>query len=552
MPTRWTLLLGSLFLAVTAYGQQTLPTRLVNAALFKNGYACLVREVTVPAGEQAALILEMPVAVHGTFWLLSPPGLTVKSATATEGDRPITVPAISISELLRANLGESLEIKTKDGWTGGKLLAIADDRKASATAPATVPTDNVERSPYYWRPQSGVNTAHPAVEPANLLTIETADGVLALPVAEVQQLRKRPGTGALKTAFSRGERGAMLRLQTAGAGGTLQIAYLTRGLTWAPSYRLDLSGKLAHLQAKAVLINDAEDLVAKELTCIAGFPNVKFAQVEDPLSLQGTITQFLTALQQPSADGTARSSVTTQAVMFNTLGRDNTGVSAKPEADDDQDLHFYPLHDVTLRRGDRAYLPLLELEVPFSEVYRWDARDLRERMYDYGWRERDEQRTPQSEDVWHAVRFRNTGKQVLTTAPVTVVEKGNFIGQDILYYTSAGGVSLVNITKAVDVKAKFAENTLENKESISINNRTYRIFIVGGKLTVSNFKPEPIRMVINKKLTGDLIYTSTKPSAVNEEPRRDVANAHSTAVWELTIPAGQTTEIEYKYKIFVP
>ena len=97
------MLIGGFSLLVHA--QQAVNSHIVNVALFKQGYGCIVREVTLPAGEHEAVIADMPVPVHGTFWILTPPAIALRAAIATKGERRQAVAAVTLPELLRRNRG---------------------------------------------------------------------------------------------------------------------------------------------------------------------------------------------------------------------------------------------------------------------------------------------------------------------------------------------------------------------------------------------------------------------------------------------------------------
>lgn len=60
----------------------------------------------------------------------------------------------------------------------------------------------------------------------------------------------------------------------------LKVRYLTNQITWAPSYYLRLSSKESEkncmFSLKAVVLNDAESLNAKNVSLITGFPNMQF------------------------------------------------------------------------------------------------------------------------------------------------------------------------------------------------------------------------------------------------------------------------------------
>jgi len=535
--------------AMVGFTQQVVTSQVARIAVFKQGYGVVVREVTLPAGTVDAMITDVPVPVHGTFWVITPPEITLKTVTATQGEHPVQLPAISLPELLQANIGEQVELKTPDGWINGKLLAVAGARIKDEHLPPIIPRDyRFDRYASNWayRPTPEVSGG---TEVANLLLMETAEGQTAFPLSNVMQMRKKPGNGALKTTFTRPETGAELHIHTAGPGGKVQVVYLTRGITWAPSYRLELGKVTAHLIGKAVIVNDAEDFTDSELTCMAGFPNMKFAAVVDPLGLKGSVADFLAALQSPTG-AADRPSVMTQAVMYNSAPPPDALAQPAPDMPAEPgDLHHYLFPAITLGFGARAYLPLFDIETPYTEIYRWDVAD---RFQDYN-RNNYNTEVPVSrgEDVWHAVRLKHTGKLPWTTAPVMVVNDGNFLGQDTLYYTPIGGSTLINITKAVDVAATMKETTVAKGEVERIGGNPYRLLTMQGELAITNFKTVPVHLLVTKQMTGDLQDSAPKVATNEESARVNAVNARRTLTWEITIPAQQHAIITYKYSMYL-
>lgn len=63
----------------------------------------------------------------------------------------------------------------------------------------------------------------------------------------------------------------------------------------------DSQTKTVHVAAKAVVLNDAEGLVVEELACVAGFPNIKFSLVTDPMTRHQTVKEFLESLDSESS-----------------------------------------------------------------------------------------------------------------------------------------------------------------------------------------------------------------------------------------------------------
>jgi len=519
--------------AIGACAQQDAASRLTRVVLFKQGYGLMVREVTLPAGAKEVRVADMPAPVHGTFWIVGTMEQLAKiTATATTGDRVQSVPAVTLPELLQANVGEVIEVKTPDGWTSGTLLSVAENRNRAEKSAAL----NPERA--YLRAM--------ATDAANLLVLKTAQGPTALPVSSVMQVRKPAGTGELTMTFSRKEPGAVLRLRSDGQAGTVQICYLTYGITWAPSYRLELGNGTARMSGKAVVINDIEDINTPELACVAGFPNIKFANVLDPLSMQVSMSQFFASLQyggsaEPPPVMGQMAITANSAVAYNDI-RPITHMprTAPPTLPNDTaDMHLYRFQDVTVGTGDRAYLPFLDKQIASKEIFRWNPR-----AYRYGGED-------SASEVWHLVRLINNTNVPWTTAPLMITQGDALLGQDILSYTPPGAHTEVRITKAINVKATLQEESAGGAESVVINKVTYKKYLTTGTMHVTNGTGKTIRMEINLDVDGDVTATSQKPLSMIELPRRDIANPRKALTWETMVPAGQTLEITYTYKQFL-
>src|SRR5262249_44058636 len=72
---------------------------------------------------------------------------------------------------------------------------------------------------------------------------------------------------------------------TAKAETKIRLPYLTHGISWAPSYRVDISDpKTLAIEQHAVIRNELTNLSDAEVRLISGFPSVQFAHVRSPLA----------------------------------------------------------------------------------------------------------------------------------------------------------------------------------------------------------------------------------------------------------------------------
>lgn len=282
-----------------------LKTRLTAVSLFKNGLGFVSREGELPKGEATVVMEGLPEAIHGTFWAYSPDGADIKDLVASEQEKSVMQPAIHIAELLEANAGQSVEIRTADKETiKGKILSVPVGRS----------------NPGIPSPYNAYQSYRSADEAATMLLLQTEDGIVAINKGDVRELRA--AQGALKTTTERKTKEVTLQLHSVNQNGKghVTLQYLTRGITWAPSCSIDISdpGK-ARLSAKAEIINELEDMDHVLVNLITGFPNLQFADVTDPMALRGDLAGFLSSLirrSQPEYRGRGDVTMQQQAVTI--------------------------------------------------------------------------------------------------------------------------------------------------------------------------------------------------------------------------------------------
>jgi hypothetical protein len=478
------------------------------------------------------------VPSHGTFWVYSPDGsVTIDELVAFERDRIERVEAISVAEMIEANVGQTVDLRMSEKETvRARVVSVAGDRVPD-------PRDRPSRSGY---------DAGTIPQTASLAILQTNGGTTAVNRNAVLQVSS-PG-GALKTAVERRKRTVTLRL-AAGGKGRIAVAYLARGITWAPSCAIDITDpKKARLTAKAEIIDEIEDLDDVPVSFVTGFPNLKFADVADPIAMRGDLAAFLSSLSNRGAAAGYRSDVVMQQAVLSNLARDEefafpAYATTPPEGQTREELFFYPRKGVTLKRGERGYYPLFTVEVPYEHAYEWaigDALDQEER-----YRQNDAE-PEKAEDVWHSIRLTHAGNVPWTTAPALTMQGGQVLGQDLIHYTSPGGKTTVKITKAVDIKAEQTESeTARQRNAANFNGTSYDLVELRGKLKATNYKGKAITLTITKELSGEVVKSA--PAAKVEQSGKGLkrVNPKSTLTWDVPIKPMGRTEIEYNYKVYV-
>jgi len=515
-------------------------TRLKRVALFKNGLGFFIREGTLTEDHRAALVGPFAAPSHGTFWVTAPSrsgflGAVARKATGTE-----EIAARDLVELLRANVGRTLTVwlsNDPDSTLEGKLLSFAPDHPQ-------------------WRPEpyaiGGGQSSDliPPPGPGNFALIETDDGIVAINPYRIARIDFPEGNPS--TAFSRSVERVELEasFSSPSPGDWLSVSYLARGLTWAPSYLIDITDpKQARLTAKALIINEAEDLAATHVDLITGFPNLEFANVASPISMKQDLNSFLQFL----ASGVSRAdlgSVITQNVAF--MSGEMRGPSPMPDygaaaaGQAAADLFFYPIEAVTLGRGETGYYPLFTSSVPYSEFYEWKIPDAIGAEGRYR-PQRDDQ-AEQPEIVWHSLRLTNETKLPWTTAPAQLMKDGQIIGQDTLHYTAPTAETVVKITHAVGVKAEQTEiETSRERDAVSFYGSHFDRVTIEGSLRVTNFKAEPISIEITKTLSGEVEKTTPKAEDTTLARGLKAMNPVHDLTWKLDLKPGKSREITYTY-----
>ena len=259
----------------------------------------------------------------------------------------------------------------------------------------------------------------------------------------------------------------VLQVKTSGKPGHVHMISLEHGLTWAPAYAIDISdSNKLRIVAKATVMNDLENFSDIDARFVTGFPNVPFSTYLDPLIHGGTVSDFvqmLSGIGNPNAAtprGRAGESFGGQGQMVSNSGLSNpdfgTAMNESPlTTSQEEDLFFYKQSKVTAKRGDRSYHTLFTADASYEDIYTWEVADIPFGM--------NEAQPNISQDVWHAIRFKNSSGQPFTTAVATIFKNGQILGQDMMNYVSAGSPTEVKITKA----GKRSEKAIREAEELA-------------------------------------------------------------------------------------
>jgi hypothetical protein len=538
-------------------GDHNQPVRIKQVALFKNGLGYFRATADLPQGKTTVQFGQLPVPVHGTFWVSYPEDIKVLGLfTRMEEVRQVQ-PVATMAQLLQANAGREVTVTTSHGVPGEQTL---HGRILEGSAEGTSKLPN----PYVMGGKATTAVDEFAAYPnSSLILFETDTGIVGLAADSILRIHfedaamgREQESGTLVTTLPVLTRRPSLRMELLrpAKGQEVGINFLASGITWAPSYQIDLSDpKTARFSGKALVINEVADLDDVRLELVTGFPNVMFAKVRSPMAMSQDLSQFLASLAS-RGEGRNAGVLGQQAVMFNQA--DFTPALATPQMNDPaagqgnaaEDLFFYPVNGVRLARGETALLPLFTATMPYEHIYTWEVAD----KLDGNERYQRNDSGRKVEEVWHACRLLNTLSMPLTTAPAEFVTDGRFTGQGIAYYTAPGMEATIRINRALNVVAEELELELERHpgEKRILGYRYQRVKIEG-QLKLANHSGKEVRVEVTKELTGEVITTA--PTARDIPIARGLkgANPRHQLIWEVDLDSGATRTLTYVYEVYL-
>jgi len=332
------------------------------------------------------------------------------------------------------------------------------------------------------------------------------------------------------------------------------VNYLTRGLSWAPSYRVDITDpKTLAVEQYAVVKNELADLDGTEIMLISGFPSVQFAHVTSPLASRTSLAQFFQELSQRGwrgADVDQQTAVTSNSASMLALS-----MVATPTGEG-VDLHYQSIGKRTLAEGDALSLRVARGESAYDRIVEWPIPDMRNEDGRYAGRSSGED-DEAPDTAWDALKFKNPFKFPMTTGPATVTAAGRFNGQRTSFWVNAGEETVLHVNKALSVRTGAIEHEEEKKDGgdsrdfIWIGGRQFRRSTVEGELSVCNHRNEAINLVIRRRFSGELLRADGEPKSTLREEGVYSVNKRNELLWTLPLKPGEERKLTYRYTVLV-
>ena len=350
------------------------------------------------------------------------------------------------------------------------------------------------------------------------------------------------------------------------------LSYLTPGLTWAPSYSLvlDKTTKTLQLEGKACLMCDLSFLggdIIPEVCLVTGQPNMLFQNITDPLVSDQTASDFVQNLEgggRSMAFGyggvtrqTARTSTgapaPTMAGLF--AGAQNTGASfgasrvEEAEGIDNgetvDDFFHYILKNVPIKCGHPISMDFINKvpSIKYEDVY----------LVNLNTADMDNKGAV---EVKHAISFKNSTGQPLTTAPATVLAKAEpnnkFLVQGLMNYCWPGHDANLEITSTHDVQVNFLTQSAESiKEQEKDTEYIIYSVLKNCEVVLVNNKEESVKCKVEHTFKGEL--ASSDPEVRNKIDKNMGAyndlNPLAKFVWEIALGPKDKKKMTFSYLV---
>ena len=501
-------------------------------SVFKNGTAFFLKSGEVETKNKKALISEVGKAMFGTLWVFSKNGKIMSIGNSSKNimeKKDIK----NTFDLLKANKNKKVKITfTNNKEVEAKIFDIKGD----------------------------------------LLVLKTSGGDwITSSSKEIKKVLFKGEKPSFKYNLKTDKSKIVLNFKKNGKK-KVELSYLQKGIGWLPNYLIKiLNDNTAEITLKAMLINDAEDIKNADVDFVVGVPNFKYSMVYSPLTSKEDINKFLSSLNGNSGYGyqhnysNLNSNIMIQRQSMSNSIRSRGSYNASPTIDASfsgteggayEDLFFYKVKNISLKKGERASYQLFTAKMPMEHIY---ELTLPANATSSGYYVSKYNR-PVSDvnKVWHSLKLSNKTAYPWTTGTAMVVKKDKKeikpISQDMIKYTPVTGVSFVKITIATDIQV--TDNDIETKRvrnHYKKNGYKYDLVTIRGEINIKNYKNKAVKLELKRSILGKLLKSDHKWS--NYKKLKNIqyrsVNPSNEVSWKLNLKANEEKKIKYIYSVYL-
>lgn len=529
--------------------ETTVSSTVRSVGLFKNGVVVVQEEIDVP-GSGRFLLKQVPVSIHGTFFLESN---AVVETRVTQRD--VTEP-----------LDDGQPLDFQKDFAGQQVKIYFNSEKAEPVVGRVVNVPQADLNhPQAQMPgrfQNGARSDLAVITPMQRaawrgLILDTDAGRTYLTDASFYRIDTEKVIDTVQR-----KRTAMVFDVKSNGPAKIRLFYLTKGITWAPSYRIDITDpRKLTLEQTAVVVNELRELKDTEVSLISGFPKIECENVTSPLSPSSSLSTFFQQLSQRSHRN-RESMLTQQAIMSNTIMitpslPDSAVVGMAGEG---PDIHLQTIGKRSMGIGDVLSFSNGKATADYERIVEWsipDNRDAWGRYHDT-YRDRDARHPQDTDHPWDMLRFRNPLPFPMTTAPATIISNQQFFGQNVSFWANPKEMTQIPVTKSMSVRVNSTEfermgqaNQSAQPKTVERYGHRYREAIIDVALTMVNRRAEPVKMIVKRGFSGELEkeINGATVRVLNED--LGAVNRKHEIQWEFELPSGETKKLTYAYVVLI-
>ena len=562
----------------TKPGQMELTTEQV--VVFKDGYCLIVKDGVAKTDENGvAHTYEVPdAAVLGSFWAIPEAGeiKTMVAGWEEEETKDVKeINCINVLSIIKANVGRECSFMVGDDKLEGTILKLLDN-----------PVDEpmvVSESQARARLQSSSSIF--VVQPqATHFVLRSKVGDVMVDLSYVKNLTidQMISTTEQSTVEKTKRKKLSLNFGKPNQDVKIKLMYFRPDVRWIPTYRIELTDEpfknksgnaprnTARIAMQGEILNEAEDLIDVPFHLVVGVPNFRFRETPSPMILEAQMLNSLASVAPNLMSNNASNSFsnalyTQRAGEFRSQqagGGDERAAINMPEelsGKASQDLFVYELDKMTLKKGERASVPILTTAVGYRDVYTWEIAVKHSESYEATQAQFASPLVLSENKVWRQIELVNDTDIPWTTGAAMFVDGFQPLAQELLTYTSPGGICRVPITVAIDLRGKVDDREV-SRELNSIKHRGHSYAKVIGKMNaeLANNKLVKVPVEVSIRFGGKATKASDEGkislSAFNQEDwdgRADAINNSSSVRWKAEIEPGECFKPELDYEFWL-
>jgi hypothetical protein len=564
---------------VAARGAGALELETKQVIVFKDGYCLVVKEGTATTDANGfAHTFEVPdAAVLGSFWAIPENG-SIKSMVAGWETKKTTqtkeVNCTDTASIVEANLGRECSFTINSKIMQGTILKMM-------TNDVEGPTDE-----QIFAASSSSSSIFLSTNPAThfLLRTKLGDVMVALNRISNLTIEDMVSTHAKKTTSIDRKKKLSLDFGKKNEAVKISLMYFRPDVRWIPTYRVELTDKdfksksgsaarkTANISLQGEILNEAEDFENVPFHVVVGVPNFRFKNTPSPMVLEANMRQALVRAAPQIMGQQMRNSNSFSNAMYTqrsgefqsqraagSSGRVTPDMPAELSGQASQDLFVYRLDAMTLKKGERAAVPILTAAVGYRDIYTWDMKIKHSESYAQTSADAPSPLVLSENKVWRQVELINDTDLPWTTGAAMFVDGFQPLAQELMTYTSPGGICRVPVTVAVDLRGKADDREVTRKLSaIKWRGRPYAEIKGKIKAELANNKdikvPVEVSIRFGGKATeasGDGKITLSAFQSGDWENGADRINNSSHVIWKGEIEPGECFKPDVDYEFLM-